>query len=93
MSLNRYARRVDLNQNEIVKGLRQCGIRVDIMGKPVDLLTFYRGRFLPLEIKHTPYKDKRQKEQLEFLAQTSCPVVRTFEEAYAAILANGRLKA
>jgi hypothetical protein len=85
MSLNRYAKRTDLNQNEIVLGLRKCGVRVDVMGKPCDLLTHYRGRWLPLEIKRTKYKDKRQEAQAEFLEATGCPVVKTFDEAWNAV--------
>jgi hypothetical protein len=88
VSLNRYAKRTDLNQNEIVLGLRKCGVRVDVIGKPVDLLTYYRGRFLPLEIKRTKYKDKRQKAQAEFIQATGCPIVKTFEEAW--LMVSGR---
>jgi hypothetical protein len=88
VSLNRYAKRTDLNQNDIVLGLRQCGVTVEVIGKPVDLLTYYRGNWLPLEIKNTKYRDKRQKAQKEFLESTGCPVVKTFEEALQAVVSK-----
>lgn len=47
----RYAARVDANQAEIVKALRQVGAYVWIVGLPVDLLVGYKGHTFLMEIK------------------------------------------
>lgn len=39
----RRAARVDNNQAEIVAALRRCGISVEVVGKPLDLLICCRG--------------------------------------------------
>jgi hypothetical protein len=87
MSFNRYARKADVNQNEIVDALRQCGVHVTVIGSPVDLLTYYQGRWLPLEIKKPTFKRARkdQEKQNAFLAATHCPVVTTALQAIAAV--------
>jgi len=88
MSLNRYAKKTDSTQKEIIEGLRRCGISVWLIGRPCDLLTHYNGKWLPLEVKATKYTDKRQEEQIKFLATYAVPKVRTFPEAYKAITGN-----
>jgi hypothetical protein len=88
VSLNRYAKKTDATQREIVDGLRRCGVQVWVISKPCDLLTLYRGKWLPLETKATPYVDKRQEEQIKFLKDTGTPVVRTFPAAYEAVTGN-----
>ena len=92
----RYALKTDTVQAEIVEGLRKIGVRVEVIGQPVDLICQYWSKghqqflWTPMEIK-TPTKagrprsDKRQKAQLAFIAQTQCPVVTTLEEAIAAL--------
>lgn len=86
----RFAVRKDLAQARIVATLRAAGVLVEIMHTPCDLLTYVRGRWLPLEVK-TPTKtgkiakDKRQKAQRAFLEATGCPVVTTPEEALKAV--------
>ena len=53
----RYAKRVDDNQAAIVKELRQIpGVKVYVLGDPVDLLVGYRARNYLFEIKR---EDKR----------------------------------
>ena len=95
MSYNRYAKRTDTVQADIVTDMRKAGIEVWIIGRPVDLLTRCRGHYLPVELKstkptHAP--DPRQKEQLEFIAATGCPVVRTAQEAIQEVIAHARSK-
>ena len=51
MTLNRYAKRIDANQPEIVSGLRHMGAAVWVLSTPADLLVGARGRFLTAEIK------------------------------------------
>lgn len=81
--------RPDATQSDIVNSLRQAGIWVWVIGQPCDLLTYFRGCWLPLEAK--PIKKRRRKDQEkqdEFLKATNCPVVRSFQEAYTEVLAH-----
>ena len=82
MSLNRYAKRKDENQADIVKALRKAGAYVIVQDHP-DLLTYYEGWWLPLEVKSA--KGKLTKRQKELTEATDCPVVTTPEEALHAI--------
>ena len=84
----RYASRKDTTQSRIVAALRGAGVRVEIIGRPVDLLTYYRGVWLPMECK-TPVKGEYrprgdQKAQQAFISETGCPVVTSPEEALEA---------
>lgn len=64
----KYAKTVDLNQQEIVDALRQIGCQVVVIGTPVDLLCGYRKRNFLIEVKRPgAYMDKRQKAQRDFL--------------------------
>jgi hypothetical protein len=86
MSFNRRMTRPDGTQAEIVQRLRQACVTVWVIGEPCDLLTYYRGRWLPLECKpKKPRKRTDQADQERFLIDYAVPVVRTFEEAYAAV--------
>lgn len=94
----RRAAKVDTTQAAIVAGLRALGIRVEFIGKPVDLLCrFWSHRhgdfiWMPVEVK-TPYGkrkpkariDSRQVAQARFLAETGVPVVTSLDEAIAAL--------
>ena len=95
MSLNRYAAKVDSIQEKIVDGLRAKGYRVEIIGRPVDLLVgrlFLHGNFRwwLLEVK-TPTKSgkirkrKDQEAQDQFIRETNTPRVTTLEEALTAL--------
>ncbi len=82
--------RPDANQQPIVDALRAVGVMVWLIGEPCDLLTYYRRRWLTLEIKRPSSRPRAdQKAQTEFLAQTGTPVVRT---AHEALIAVGALK-
>jgi len=83
----RRAAKVDRNQAEIVDGLRRCGISVEFIGKPVDLLVCCRGETSLLEIKN-PVDGRLTKDQVEFLARWPgrVHVVRTLNEALKALL-------
>ena len=81
--------RPDATQNSVVAGLRQAGITVWIIGQPCDLLTFYPPlkRWRPLEVK--PAKERARKDQdtqTTFLATFAVPIVRSAQEAIAAVL-------
>lgn len=51
MSLNRYAKKRDLNEREIVDALRKAGATVVQLDRPVDLLVGYRRRTVLIEVK------------------------------------------
>ena len=92
MSFYRRAKKVDSSQAEIVAALRQACVTVWIIGQPCDLLTYYRGKWQPLECKppDTTKKGTRrlrsdQERQTEFLAAYAVPVVRTPREALIAV--------
>lgn len=61
-----------------------------IIEKPVDLLTLFRGQWMPIEVK-TPQKNGRarkrndQPEQTELVQRTRIPVVTTPIEALRAV--------
>ncbi len=93
MAYWRRARKVDANQAEIISGLEQMGVRVWIIGRPCDLLTRFRGLWLPLEVKSLdPHNRNRrdQEEQKKFLEETGTPVVRTPAEAFDRVQGHWR---
>jgi len=88
MTWNRYAKKSDTNQDEIVSALRKVGILVAIIGRPVDLLTYYpaKRRFLPLEIKRAKKRPRKEQEaQNAFIGATGCPVVTSALAAIEAV--------
>ena len=86
MSMPKYAKRIDQAQPAIVKALRKAGVRVWIISEPCDLLTQFRGRWQPLEVKNLDARPRSdQVEQQQFLAETGVPMVRTPEQALAAV--------
>lgn len=87
MSYARKMTRPDATQAKIVRELRQACVFVWVIGQPCDLLTYYRGRWLPLECKpEKPKKRTDQPDQAKFVTDYAVPVVRSFEEAYAAVI-------
>ena len=85
-----YARKTDSTQEEIVKGLRKCGYRVEIIGRPVDLLVMVgKNYWRLLEVGDIKKKKSRndQETQKAFLAETGTPVVETVEQALEALIA------
>jgi hypothetical protein len=59
----RYAARVDGNQQEIVKALRDAGAYVWIIGLPVDLLVGYKEHTFLVEVKDGPRKRLTELQQ------------------------------
>lgn len=52
MSLNRYAKKRDENEAEIVAALREIpGVKVTLIDTPCDLLVGYQARTLCMEVK------------------------------------------
>lgn len=89
----RRAANIDKNQPAIVSALRQLGIAVEIIGKPVDLLCWHRGRYYLLEVKNPDGFDRITKEQAEFMARWPGAVfiVRSVEEAIRAVVGEEML--
>lgn len=85
MSYARRMTRPDGTQAEIVDALRKAGVMVWVIGQPCDLLTLYRGNWLPLECKPIKRVRKDQEKQDEFLAITGVKKVRTALEAIEAV--------
>lgn len=91
MSLSRYAKKRDTAEPAIICALEAVGARVWQLDTPADLLVRHRENWHVLEVKTgrgkklTVIRDKRQKEQQDFLLLTKTPVVRTPEEALRAI--------
>jgi hypothetical protein len=88
VSFTRRHSRPDTAQEPIVEALKKVGIGVWVIGRPCDLLTLYAGRWLPLEVKSdtsSARNRKDQEKQKAFLAATGVPIVKTPQEAIAAI--------
>jgi hypothetical protein len=80
----RRAAKVDNSQKAIVAALRAAGAFVYVIGQPVDLLVFYRSWIL-LECKTGTRRRKDQPAQDAFCKTFGVPIVRTEDEALAAI--------
>ena len=81
MSRRRF--RADANQDEIVSLLRQIpGVRVDVIGRPVDLLVGYRGHNFLIEVKNKNGRDTLTDAQRKFIPDWTgqVRVVHTFDE-------------
>jgi len=85
MSLNRYAKRRDENEPEIIDALEAIGCTVVPLDQPVDLLCGRGGRNILLEVKMP--KGRNTRNQTDFFAewQGQVRVVRTPEEAIEAV--------
>lgn len=91
----RWAAKRDEAEAPIIEALVKAGFRVYPLDFPCDLAVrkdgWSPGRFQLLEVKTgrgkslAIAKDKRQREQIEFLQLTRTPIVRTPEEALRAI--------
>ncbi len=93
----KYAKRVDDNQKQIVRELRQIpGVSVYVIGQPVDLLVGYRAKNYLVEIKTEEKRDRpsavtpAQKEflgswtgQVRIAASTE-EILELIQEAYHA---------
>lgn len=84
MSLNRFAKRKDETQAEIVKALRKVGVKVWILDTPCDLLTYWAGLWLPLEVK-TSGKSRLTEDQEKMRKECGLKVVVNEVEALRAV--------
>ncbi len=93
MSAPHYAKKVDLNQAEIVDALRKAGISVEIIGEPLDLLCGHNATNVLLEIKRPGQKPRTKKQKAFFKNwKGQARIVETAEEAIAVVFAISRRK-
>ena len=79
----RRAAKVDANQSEIISLLRQIpGVRVELIGRPVDLLVGYRGHNFLIEVKNKHGRDTLTDAQRKFIPDWTgqVRVAHTFDE-------------
>lgn len=84
MSLNRYAKKRDGNEREIIAALEAIGCEVETLDRPVDLLVGFRGQTFLLEVKDPAGRNRLQDSQGVFLRDWNggpAGVVRSIDEA------------
>ena len=83
----RRAAKRDANEPDIVKALRDIGVQVEILNKPLDLLICHRGETALMEVKN-PDGGSLTKDQVEFIARWpgKIHVVETVRQALEAVL-------
>ena len=91
----RRAKKIDVNQPEIVQALRKAGARVWVLSQPFDLLVGRSGRFTALEVKQSTRLRKDQQHQTDELHDCQAmglPVYRvtTAEQALEVVFGVGR---
>jgi hypothetical protein len=82
MSLNRYAKKRDISEPEIVSALTKCGFTVERLDTPCDLLCGFRGRTFLVECKSG--KKKLNDNQERFISGwrgSDVVVLRNAQEA------------
>jgi hypothetical protein len=87
----RHAKRVDANQEAIVKALRDAGAYVWIISLPVDLLVGYKGHTFLVEIK-TDARKRLTALQADFFENWSGSTLARVDSPEAALRMIGVLK-
>ncbi len=89
----RRAARTDGNQQAIIDRLKSCGVSVEVIGKPVDLLICCRGETSLMECKSPrPTSEGGShgltKDQVEFIARWpgAVHIVASPDEAVRAVM-------
>ena len=88
----RHNKRVDSSQKDIVAALRKIGCKVYVLGLPLDLLVWHRGRSFLVECKVPG--GSFTKQQVEFMAEWpgEIHVVRSPEEAVAKVIGKEAMR-
>ena len=93
----RRAARTDASQSEIVKALRAIGCKVYVIGLPLDLLVWHKGKdgvgrtlLVECKVEGGTYT----KQQIEFMAEWPGEVhtARTPEEAVAKVIGKEAMR-
>lgn len=86
------ARRRDANEADIVDALERRGVTVIRLSGPgvPDLLTYYRGRWLPLEIKSAV--GELTPAQCLAYSRAKYPIARTADHAVALVIPPRQLR-
>ena len=87
----RHAKRIDANQEAIVKALRDAGAYVWIISLPVDLLVGYKGHSFLVEIK-TDARKRLTALQDDFFENWSGSTLARVDSPDAALRMIGILK-
>lgn len=84
----------DANEPLIVDALKACGVYVQKLDQPVDLLCCYRGRTFLAEVKNPDARGKPTRLQTEFLANWpgDICILETPEDAFAYVAAMGAVR-
>lgn len=87
MSLNRYAKKRDAAEPEVVSTLIQCGFSVERVDRPVDLLVGFRRRMWAVEVKSSAkgYGKSLNKNQQAFADNWRGPDVVILRSAQDAL--------
>lgn len=100
MSLNRYAKKRDAAEPEVVSTLQQCGFSVERLDKPVDLLIGFRGKTFLVEVKSSAkgYGKSLNRNQQDFSDKwrgTPVVILRSAQDAmdFAVAVASDEWKA
>ena len=85
MSLNRWDKRTDANERDIIRAMERIGAKIYRIAKPLDLLVTFRQRTLLMECKTD--KGVLTKAQEDFLASWpgEAHIVRSVDEAITAL--------
>lgn len=78
-------KRRDETEPDIVRALEAIGAAVERLDRPCDLLVRFRGQVWLLEVDGITKYRKRERKQIEFLTLWEVPIVKTAEEALAAL--------
>lgn len=83
-------KRRDETEKNIVEALEAVGAKVERLDRPCDLIVRFRDVLYLLEVDGITEYRKRDKDQLEFLAEWNVPRVKTALQALEAIGAKRR---
>ena len=79
----RYFHRKDANQDEIVKALRDLGLRVHIWGEQADLIVQWSGITMLCEVRQPGRREARKGRQQEFQKEFQVYWLQTTEDCAA----------
>ena len=91
MSINRWDKRTDANERDIIRAMEKIGAKIYRVAKPLDLLVTFRQRTLLMEVKTEDGKLTKVQEDFLAIWPGEVHIVRSIDEAITA-LGNGPQK-